>query len=184
MALGTGDDGVPVGDNGEAATATTAPDGVDENCKGESGKGAAATTSSSSSSSSSTLSSRHGFRTDLLVALLLFINIGMVIYSHLGLSLQMFTTVPPDVVAASSEACGRRRRLQSEPEGKCSAADQSKFEQDGAEAGLSALSSKCGGSCGIQVLQGIECVSSCTEKDGYSAECATCMGEQASCVVK
>lgn len=67
--------------------------------------------------------------------------------------------------------------------GACESPDKMKFDNDGKDAGMSKLSQTCGMGCGVQALQGYECVSKCAAADGYSAGCADCVGKQASCIL-
>ena len=130
-------------------------------------------------------------KTSASVVVLILICIVLSVYSHAGMSAQVFTDAP--VYASvydstpSSSPCSRRR-LQSE---SCTAADSAIYSALGGRgsdwtqpSGFDGVLAGCAQSCGIQVLMGAQCVNDCiVEPLGFSPPCSLCAGSFSACGV-
>lgn len=124
--------------------------------------------------------------TGFLSLLFLVGNVCLTIYSHLGLSAQILSNIPPSVYAnLAGQPCGDADSLISNSTVTCSRCNENDFSlyfAQGQMQGTDALSKTCGISCNVKMLNGPQCGYECVRAAGYSDNCAYCFGIEGHCV--
>jgi len=130
---------------------------------------------------------------------LLVCNSGIVLYSHLGLSLRVKTNLSPDATAGQNKCDMPSRRLEEQSSGfslssspalgrqlqagNCNADDIALW-QAGDKKYWDEIADECGTGCGFQMISSGQCFAQCHQDDaGLSATCASCFGDKGYCTV-